>query len=125
MRENSVKNKRFIMKTSFVNYNAETKEKFQLHGTPTAKGNEILAGCYFNGWTNFGTIHQKWQNPYRVIKTQSGKFYLEIFNFKTPNTGSPIWELKNRTPMKEESALEDIAHIKEMVEFEDDNYFIN
>lgn len=113
------------MQTSFVNYNPETKENFKLHETVTAKSNVILAGCYFDGWTNFGTIHQKWQNPYRVIRTESGKFYLEIFEFKTPATGSSVWQLKNRTPMTEENALEDVAHIKEMVEFEDSNYFVN
>lgn len=113
------------MTKTFVNYNPETKETFKLASTVTAKGNVILAGCYFDGWTSFGTIHQKWQNPYRVIKTESGKFYLEIFQIKTPATGSSIWELKNRTAMTEENVLEDVAHIKEMIEFEDDNYFIN
>lgn len=113
------------MNTVFVNYNPETKEKFQLHGTPTAKGNVILAGCYFDGWVNFNTPDQNWKYPNRIIKTESGKFYFEEFSFTHQAKGSPIWTLRFRKPLAETEASELVDHYKEMVEFEDGNYFIN
>lgn len=112
------------MQTSFVNYNPETKETFQLRATVTAKGNEILAGSFFNGWVGFNTPDQKWRHPYRIIRTQSGKFYKETFQIKTPAQGSRIWELTSRELLSQEYAENIIEEYKEMSEYDDD-YFVN
>jgi len=74
---------------------------FSLESTPLNPSDKILFGSNFNDWVNFGTMEQRWRNPYRVVEAKNGKLYMEDWAFKTL-VFDKVFELKSRIEIDKE-----------------------